>query len=89
MKINIEDPAAASFPASNFCTVFCDGPNGVATSVVFWLDHAAMKSGEPPALRLDFESPLQILEFFSINLKMVTQVCKHLAGAVEARPAGH
>lgn len=89
MKFNIHDPAALSLPASDICTVFCDGPNGRATSIVLWLDKAAAERGEPPALRLDFDSPLQVMQFFTVNLKMVTQVCKHLAGAVEARRGGH
>lgn len=89
MKFNLKDGAGVSLPGSDMVTVLCDGPNGAATSLAIWLSKEIAESGQPPAIRFDFDEPSDLLAFCSLNFEMARTVMLGLFQLEgETRPAG-
>lgn len=93
MKFNLTEGAGINLPGSDIITVICDGPAGPATSMAIWLSKEIADAGNPPAIRIDFDNPTDLLSFCSLNFEMAKTVMTGLfnLGVCNKRPkdGGH
>lgn len=77
--MDIHKPAKLQLPGDALLVAFCDGPNGVGMRLMIWESKDAADANEPAAISLDFKNSATVLDFWAINMQMISKVYIGLA----------